>query len=135
MADRVSKQTRSAIMTSVKSKNTWPEMIVRKILHGMGYRYRLHRKDLPGSPDIVFPGKLKTIFVHGCFWHGHDCRWGNLPKSNVDYWRAKIKTNKKRDSKNQKELRNLGWEVLIVWQCELRATETLINKLVHYLDG
>jgi DNA mismatch endonuclease (patch repair protein) len=120
-------------MTSVKRKNTGPEIIVRRILHRMGYRYRLHRKDLPGSPDIVFPARLKTIFVHGCFWHGHNCRLGKLPKSNIDYWKAKIEKNKERDLKKQKELQNLGWEILIVWQCELRATEELMSKLVHYL--
>ncbi|WP_150047948.1 very short patch repair endonuclease [Methylomonas rhizoryzae] len=133
MNDRVSKAVRSGIMTSVKSKNTGPEVQIRKMLHALGYRYRLHRKELPGSPDIVFPGKRKAIFVHGCFWHGHDCRWGKLPKSNIDYWQSKISDNISRDTRNQAALRLLGWSSLVVWQCELRNSDDLKTKLVRYL--
>lgn len=133
MTDRVSKEVRSGIMTSVKSENTGPEIRIRKMLHALGYRYRLHRKDLPGSPDIVFPGKRKAIFVHGCFWHGHDCRWGKLPKSNIEYWRSKISDNKSRDERNEAALHALGWNNLVVWQCELRNSDELKTKLVRYL--
>lgn len=135
MIDRVSKEIRSRIMTRVKSKNTGPEMRVRKLLHGLGYRYRIHGKDLPGSPDIVFPGKKKMIFVHGCFWHGHDCRWGKLPKSNIEYWMSKIRDNRCRDSKNEDALRLLGWKCLVVWQCELKTPEELKIKLVRFLTN
>ena len=93
-------------------------MIVRRILHRLGFRYRLHRRDLPGSPDIVFTSRRKVIFVHGCYWHGHDCRKGRLPKSRLDYWQPKIEANMKRDSRRLAELRALGWDSLIVWQCE-----------------
>lgn len=109
-------------MRAVKSKNTKPEMIVRKALHALGYRYRLNVKTLPGSPDLVFPKYRAVIFVHGCFWHGHACKRGaRLPKTNQDYWRKKIARNMARDAKNSEALRALGWRVITLWECELKS--------------
>lgn len=111
---------RSRIMRAVKSRDTKPEMAVRRLLHRMGYRYRLHRPGLPGKPDIVFPGRRKVIFVHGCFWHGHDCaRGARVPASNTGYWMAKIGRNVARDQTTLKQLVASGWAVLILWECEL----------------
>ncbi|QZD89896.1 very short patch repair endonuclease [Qipengyuania aurantiaca] len=135
MTDHVDPIRRSKIMASVGQKNTKPEMIVRRHLHRLGFRYRLHRRDLPGSPDIVFPSRKKTIFVHGCYWHGHECRWGNLPKSNQDYWRAKIVANRERDDRNVSALESMGWETLTVWQCELRNELQAIERIVEYLQS
>jgi len=115
---------RSRIMRAVRSVNTRPEMTVRRLLHAMGYRYRLHRRDLPGAPDIVFPGRRKLIFVHGCFWHGHDCaRGARAPAANADYWRSKIARNVARDADHLAALRLAGWDVLIVWECQLKVRE------------
>ena len=121
-------------MSSVRSKDTKPELVVRRTLHRLGYRYRLHRRDLPGRPDLVFPSRKKAIFVHGCFWHGHGCRWGRLPKSKLDYWKPKIETNRTRDQKNLDDLLTAGWSVLVVWQCELKDLETAIERIVSFLD-
>lgn len=135
MTDHVTPERRSFIMSQVGTKNTKPEMVVRRALHRLGYRYRLHRKDLPGSPDIVFPGCRKAVFVHGCFWHGHGCRWGKLPKSRPDYWQPKIDANRERDSRNIRALNASGWDVLVVWQCELKEPGTTLDKLVAFLDS
>ena len=124
---------RSEIMSAVRTKNTGPELLVRKLLSKQGYRYRLHRKDLPGRPDIVFPGRQKAILVHGCFWHGHRCKKGRLPKSHLRYWRRKISDNKKRDDRNISKLKQYGWNVLIIWQCQLKdivAIETKIRRFI-----
>lgn len=121
-------------MQSVKSKDTKPEMIVRRLLHSMGYRYRLHRKGLPGKPDIVFPGRKKAIFVHGCFWHWHGCPKGQLPKSRLDYWQPKLAKNVKRDRTKQEQLKALGWRVFVVWQCEIHDCEALGINLQGFLD-
>lgn len=110
-------------MQSVKGRDTGPELTLRRLLHGMGLRYRLHPKKLPGRPDIVFPARKVAVFVHGCFWHGHDCRWGKLPKSRLDYWRPKIAANRERDARQAAALSEVGWRVLTVWQCELRDPE------------
>lgn len=134
MADRVSSDVRRRIMASVGTKNTGPELAVRRLLHRLGYRFRLHRKDLPGKPDIVLPGRRKAIFVHGCFWHGHDCRWGKLPQSKLDYWGPKIATNVERDTRNRQDLAAIGWRSLVVWQCQLRDPDTLAQELVSFLD-
>lgn len=108
---------RRRTMQAVKDKNTAPEMAVRRLAHAMGYRYRLHQKELPGKPDLVFPSRRKVIFVHGCFWHGHDCRRGaRTPKANRDYWQAKIAQNKARDMKAQRALSGAGWGVLTIWE-------------------
>lgn len=127
---------RSAVMRAVKSKDTTPEMIVRKAAHVLGFRYRLHRRDLPGNPDLVFPIRRKVIFVNGCFWHGHDCARGSRePKTNVDYWRAKIARNVARDRCNLKALADTGWRVLTVWECETKKAEKelLKRKLQDFL--
>jgi DNA mismatch endonuclease (patch repair protein) len=125
---------RSAIMRAVKSQNTGPEMIVRRLAHALGYRFRLHRKDLPGSPDLVFPARKKAVFVHGCFWHGHDCaRGARMPKANAEYWTAKIARNRARDERAFAELAALGWDPLIVWECELKDRDGLGRRLVAHL--
>jgi DNA mismatch endonuclease (patch repair protein) len=114
-------EQRSAVMRAVKSRDTKPEMIVRRAAHALGYRFRLHRKDLPGNPDLVFPSRKKAVFVHGCFWHGHDCaRGARMPKANAEYWTAKIGRNVARDDRVRNELASLGWETLTIWECELR---------------
>lgn len=113
--------TRSQTMARVKSKNTTPELKVRAYLWRAGLRYRLHRADLPGKPDVVFPGRRAVVFVHGCFWHGHDCpRGARMPQDNADYWRRKIERNRARDAKAAADLAALGWRVLTVWECELK---------------
>lgn len=117
-------------MRAVKSKDTAPELIVRKLAYGLGHRYRLHRKELPGKPDLVFVGKRKVVFVNGCFWHGHDCKRGaRPPKSNFTYWKAKIARNVERDRSNLAALRSCGWEVLTVWECQTKPSER------HLLEG
>ena len=117
-------EKRSAIMRAVKSTNTGPEIKLRKALHALGYRYRVNVRDLPGKPDIVLPKHRTVIFVHGCFWHGHDCKRGaRQPKSNRDYWIAKIARNKDRDQRNQTALADMGWRVIVVWACELKTLD------------
>jgi DNA mismatch endonuclease (patch repair protein) len=117
---------RSEIMRAVKRSNTGPEIAVRKSLHALGFRFRLHRRDLPGSPDIVLPKYKAVIFVHGCFWHRHPgCRYASSPKSRMDYWVPKFKANIARDARNQADLLNLGWAVHTVWECETRVRSTL----------
>ena len=133
MTDRVSESRRSYIMSRVGSKDTAPEMTVRRLLHGLGYRYRLHARALPGTPDLCFPARHRAIFVHGCFWHGHGCRYGRLPKSRVDYWEQKIAANRRRDQDRIVRLAALGWSALVVWQCETRDTALLTAKLVGFL--
>lgn len=121
-------------MSQVGTKDTKPEMLVRRALHRLGYRYRLHRRDLPGSPDLVFPSRQKAIFVHGCFWHGHGCKWGKLPKSRLDYWKPKIETNRERDIKNMAALAEQGWEATVVWQCELKHPDEVLKRIVAFLN-
>lgn len=135
MTDTRTKEKRSEIMSSVHSKDTGPELVVRKLIHGMGYRYRLHVKGLPGKPDIVMIGRKKIIDVRGCFWHGHSgCQYGRLPKSREDFWAAKIERNRERDAENLKLLEGDGWGVLVVWQCELKNLETLKAKLHEFIE-
>lgn len=131
--DRLTKEKRSALMRNVKGKNTLPEMIVRKLLHRIGYRFRLHRKDLPGSPDLVFSSRRKIILVHGCYWHGHGCKYGRLPKSNLEFWSPKILANQARDRRNAELLEKAGWEVAVVWQCETKNPQELERKLLAFL--
>lgn len=126
---------RSQIMSSVRSKDTGPEMVVRRHLHRIGYRYQLHRRDLPGCPDLVFPSRRKVILVHGCFWHGHGCRWGRLPKSNLEYWKPKIEANEARDREVERRLREARWNALVVWQCELRQPDMILAHIVAFLEG
>ena len=132
--DRLEPAARRRLMQAVKSKDTKPELQVRSMLHSAGYRYRLHRRDLPGSPDIVFPSRRCVIFVHGCFWHGHGCKIGQPSKSRTDYWGPKIEANRARDMRKRSELEASGWRVLEVWQCELRGLDTLATKLWAFLE-
>lgn len=126
---------RRRTMQAVKSANTAPEMKVRRLLHSLGYRYRLHRKDLPGAPDIVFPGRRKIIFIHGCFWHGHDCQRGaRVPTANRDYWVGKIERNRTRDERTREALSELGWRVLVLWECGLKDREALQKELAAFLS-
>lgn len=135
MADTRTEEQRRRIMQSVKGRDTGPEIAVRRLLHKAGYRYRLHVKVLPGSPDIVFPGRRKVIFVHGCYWHGHGCRKGQLPKSKLDFWSGKIEANRARDARKEGELQVAEWEVMTVWQCEIADTDALASRLREFLDG
>ena len=124
-------------MGRISGKDTKPELIIRKILFSEGYRYRIHRKDLPGNPDIVFPSRKKVIFVNGCFWHGHNCKRATLPKTNKSFWQKKLSGNKERDKNNLQRLKTLGWNSLVVWQCQIKKSnlEPLINKIKKYLDN
>jgi len=128
MTDTVTKKRRSEIMASVGQKDTKPELRVRSFLHRRGLRYRLHAKDLPGKPDLVFPRFKTALFVNGCFWHGHqdqNCKLARTPKSNVSFWIKKIQTNRERDQKNWAHLKKMGWATIIVWECELSTPERL----------
>ncbi len=120
-------------MQAVKAKDTSPEMLVRKLLHADGYRYRLHLKTLPGKPDLAFPARRKVIFVNGCFWHGHECNKGKLPKSKLDYWEPKIRANRERDARKNQELAADGWEILTIWQCQTKDIEELRARLWSFL--
>lgn len=132
--DIVSPEKRSRMMAGIKGKNTKPELAVRKLIHGMGFRYRLHRKDLPGSTDLVFPRLKKVIFVHGCFWHRHPgCRFAYSPKSNAQFWLDKLEGNVRRDGQVVLALDAMGWQVLIVWECEVSDLPALIQKLSSFL--
>jgi DNA mismatch endonuclease (patch repair protein) len=132
--DTRSPDQRRRIMQAVKSKDTRPEMLVRRMLHAMGYRYTLHRKDLPGKPDIVFPSRRKVIFVHGCFWHAHGCAKGQPPKSRLDYWLPKLERNVYRDRTKIEQLESNGWRVLVVWQCETKDQDALARRLSGFVD-
>jgi DNA mismatch endonuclease, patch repair protein len=121
-------------MALVRSTDTKPEWRVRRLVHGMGYRYRLHRRDLPGVPDLVFISRHKVIFVHGCFWHGHLCQLGRLPKSKTEYWIQKIEGNRRRDARNFRRLRKLSWKCLVLWECQLRNLESIETRVRRFLD-
>ena len=130
-----SPKQRSYNMSRIKGKNTKPELLVRKWLWSEGYRYRLHRKDLPGKPDIVFPGRKKAIFVHGCFWHKHDCKYFKWPRSNEEFWKEKINGNVSRDKKNYKSLQECGWDYFVLWECELKGNAHLVfENLKAFLE-
>ena len=134
MADVFSPAQRSWIMSRVKGENTKPEIIVRSLVHALGFRFRLHRKDLPGKPDLVLPRHKKVIFVHGCFWHGHaDCSRSKRPSSNEEFWREKLDKNIERDKATVNALKELGWDVLTVWTCEVNDTNKLKTKLLSFL--
>jgi len=120
-------------MSQIHSKDTKPELIVRSILHRLGYRFRLHRKDLPGRPDVVLPRHKKIVLVHGCFWHGHLCKIAPGPKSNTAYWSPKIETNRARDARNRAALASLGWDVLELWECEIRDVKTTEERLLRFM--
>ncbi len=138
MTDIFSKQKRSEIMSKISSKDTRPEILVRKYLFANGFRYRKNVKKLPGKPDIVLPKYKTVIFVHGCFWHGHNCKAGKLPETRKEFWEEKIKGNVERDKKNNSELEKLGWNIITIWQCELKnnknRTKTL-EKLINTLHN
>ena len=135
MTDVFSPQMRSAVMRRVKGRDTTPELTVRRALTRLGARYRLHRKDLPGRPDIVFAGRKLALFVHGCFWHGHDCaRGARVPKQNRDYWVAKVGRNTARDARTRSELEATGWRVETIWECELKDAADLEGRLQSLLS-
>jgi len=134
--DSISREQRSANMRQIRSKDTQPELALRSLIHGLGYRFRLHRKDLPGHPDLVFPGRRKVIFAHGCFWHQHsECREGRIPSSRLDYWVPKLRRNQIRDAANQALLEKQGWRVLVIWECELKGFKSLTTRLKRFLGG
>ena len=138
MVDTLTKAERSERMSRVRGKDTKPELIVRRLVHGMGYRYRLHRRDLPGTPDLVLPSRKKAIFIHGCFWHRHPdpaCKLARLPKSRLDFWKPKLEGNRRRDRENQARLRKLGWDVLVVWECQIGYKEHIENILPRLSGG
>lgn len=120
-------------MSKIKGKNTTPELAVRKLVYSLGYRYRLHGKNLPGKPDLVFKGKKKVIFVHGCFWHAHDCEKGRLPKTNLEYWLPKLQANKKRDIEINAKLISQGWKILTIWECQIRDERGLTKVINDFL--
>lgn len=126
---------RSEIMRRVHSTDTTPELLVRRLAHSLGFRYRLHRRDLPGKPDLVFTPRKKIIFVHGCFWHGHKCKRGDrVPKENREYWIGKIQANVARDKRHNGELSALGWSVLTIWECETRDQDILKRRIIEFLN-
>jgi DNA mismatch endonuclease (patch repair protein) len=130
MVDRISEKHRSWNMSRIRGKDTKPEKAVRSLLHRMGYRFRLHRKDLPGRPDIVLPGRKSVVMVHGCFWHRHaDCKLAYSPKSRVEFWEGKFAENVERDGRKADQLSALGWKVIVVWECELQGVDALAERL------
>lgn len=133
MVDNRTEASRSALMSRIGGKNTAPELVVRKLLHSLGFRFRLHARELPGKPDIVLPRFRTAVFVHGCFWHGHGCKIGQLPKTRLDYWLPKIERNKARDTEKSAALEAQGWRVLEVWQCETRDREALTARIANAL--
>lgn len=136
MADKFTSAQRSEIMSRIRAKDTRPELAVRRLVHRMGLRFRLHVRNLPGCPDLVFPRLRKVVFVHGCFWHRHpnpECRLTRLPKSRQEFWRRKLEGNRRRDLAKQEALMDLGWRFLVVWECELRNIPILIEKLRMFL--
>lgn len=136
MADKMTKEQRHKCMASIHSKDTKPEMVVRHFLFANGFRYRIHARVLPGSPDIVMSGLRTVIFVNGCFWHGHDCKFYSVPKTNTDFWKAKIERNIERDKRERLELRDAGWHVVQIWECELRPKqrEATLQGLLRTLN-
>jgi DNA mismatch endonuclease, patch repair protein len=126
---------RSENMRAIRGKDTKPEMTVRSVVHGLGYRFRLHRADLPGKPDLVFPARFKVIFVHGCFWHSHGCKSGLIPNSNRDFWLPKLRRNELRDGRNLEALAQQGWKALVIWECELRDSGALRFRLKRFLGS
>jgi DNA mismatch endonuclease (patch repair protein) len=134
MVDRLTPERRSRLMSRVRSKNTKPELVVRRLVHAMGYRFRLHRNDLPGSPDLILPAYRTAIFVHGCFWHRHPgCRKASNPSTRVEFWTDKFQTNVARDRRNRARLRRADWRVIIVWECETRNEDLLRSILKRSL--
>ena len=140
MTDILSPEARSALMSRIRAKDTKPEVYVRRLVHSMGYRYRLHRRDLPGTPDMVFPSRRKIIFMHGCFWHLHDdpkCKLARMPNSNQAFWKPKLERNRERDKANRAKLEALGWDVLVIWECQVRNKdpEPLRQQVSVFLES
>ena len=134
MSDVLTPEQRRRNMSAIKGKNTKPELVVRKLVHSLGFRFRLHRKDLPGKPDLVFPKLRKIIFVHGCFWHMHDCRYGRVtPKNNAEFWAAKRLRTVHRDASIEEQLNALGWKVFPVWECQIRDVMSLRGLIITFL--
>jgi DNA mismatch endonuclease (patch repair protein) len=133
MADTLTPAQRSERMSRIRGRDTKPEMVVRRLIHRMGYRYRLHDRRLPGTPDLVFPARRKVIFVHGCFWHRHDCKLGRIPKSNLDFWLPKLEENRIRDESNQRHLSAAGWQHLVLWECQVRDLDALESRIRQFL--
>ena len=135
--DTLTAEERSRRMSLIRGKDSKPEIIVRRLVHSLGYRYRLHVKHLPGKPDLVFAGRKKVVFVHGCFWHRHNektCALTRWPKSRLDFWKPKLEKNQERDQSNQKQLLLLGWRYLVVWECEVRDLEKLRKRVTKFLE-
>lgn len=135
MTDMFTPERRSEIMAKIHSADTVPEVELRRLLHALGYRFRLHRSDLPGKPDVVLPRYHAAIMMHGCFWHGHTCKDGRRPGSNTEYWNKKLDRNLQRDKKNLTALRHLGWRCLTVWECQLENKERLRQRIIRFLEG
>ena len=134
MTDTLDRKKRSEIMSRIGSRDTKPELVVRRIAHRLGFRFRLHRKDLPGCPDIVFPKYRSIIFVHGCFWHRHpSCKHASSPKTNVEYWEKKFRRNVVRDADNETLLRKLGWRFMVIWECEVKDHKAVAQRISSYL--
>lgn len=133
--DNITAAERSALMSRIRSKDTKPERTTRSILHMLGYRFRLHRRDLPGCPDIVLPKHRKVVLVHGCFWHGHTCTLASKPKSNRSYWKEKIRKNRARDRRALAALSLQGWKVLELWECDIRAGHGIVKRLHKFMRG
>ncbi|HWQ36928.1 MAG TPA: DNA mismatch endonuclease Vsr [Blastocatellia bacterium] len=135
MTDVLTREQRHRNMSAIRGAHTKPEMVVRSLVHRLGYRFRLHRRDLPGKPDLVFAGRRKVVFVHGCFWHMHDCKYGSVkPATNAEFWQNKRISNVERDARHLKALRKDGWRVLVVWECETREPEQLQKRLDKFLS-
>jgi len=135
MGDVLSTEQRKYCMSRIRGKDTKPELVVRRLVHSLGYRFRLHRRNLPGCPDIVLPGHRKVVFVHGCFWHMHRCRYGRVkPSTNVKFWEKKREGNKERDRRNIRKLRQQGWKVLVIWECQTKKPEELAGRILGFLE-
>jgi DNA mismatch endonuclease (patch repair protein) len=134
MADTISRERRSYNMSRIRGKDTEPELVLRKFVFSLGHRYRLHGKNLPGKPDIIFPSKKKAIFMHGCFWHQHEnCSVSHQPKSNLDYWMPKLKRTIERDKEHIKALKKLGWKTLVIWECEVETLQKMEGRILRFL--
>jgi DNA mismatch endonuclease (patch repair protein) len=132
--DKLTPERRSDNMRQIRSQNTSPELALRRMLHQLGYRFRIHRKDLPGKPDLVFPARKKVIFVHGCFWHQHPaCREGRVPGSRLEYWGPKLRRNQERDANAQERLKELGWQCMVLWECELKDAQAAVRRARLFL--
>lgn len=134
--DELTESERRALMARIRKIDTKPELAIRRLVHAMGFRYRLYRRDLPGTPDLVFPSRKKVIFVHGCFWHRHDCASGRkLPSRNLEYWQPKLARNRARDQENIAKLKKLGWKSLVIWECQVSEKARLERRIRQFLES